>query len=619
MKLTSIRLENVGGFTTAELPLRNKNVLVGENNSGKTSLLRVLEWCLQVADERLLRSQRGLADWEAELLTPARPTRNAARRLFLRVRIEDGRVARRFCDSGSGIANLRIQFRKGAAYAKLATPTRGEAAESEGRALDLLARLQSQSAVVYVPAARDSNTKIFQDAFHSVIQAQLRAGFLQPTGRRTGAPKRLHDFSEAARLDGTTHATRAWETVKSWTSGLFEPDASFEIGVTPEQTLDWLTSQVVPKFSFSDVDSDRVPVNALGAGPQSVLAMALITQALEDKPNRYLLLEEPESFLHPSAQRTLANQLLNRAGHDLVITTHSPEVVSEVQPYDLRIMVRHAVFGPKDVGPLQEQKDRYLLSNSAARAMFARSVLLVEGPGEEAFFEVLRRRLLGSLSAETLSGMQVVPVGGKTAFGPWLRLLGRYRDHQGEPAIRVLFVVDSADGIADARRALTESGFKIGHEVSDALSAICNRELADFESREAFALQIRSRTAVANSYLAQSGLPLRLAPVDLEYAMLGDVSDARAAELAATIGHEATTRGGLLSSVGSKGGANQPSDKPQAKAPYKRALFGENLAWHEIPGATKALVWDWALGAGANERLRPDCLGQMDVGRVDRP
>lgn len=64
MKINSIRLENIGGFQTAEIEINENRLLVGENNSGKTSILRILDWIINVADSDLLYGRRPLGEAE---------------------------------------------------------------------------------------------------------------------------------------------------------------------------------------------------------------------------------------------------------------------------------------------------------------------------------------------------------------------------------------------------------------------------------------------------------------------------------------------------------------------------------------------------------------------------
>lgn len=80
--LYGVQIENLRGFRSALLAVEQSVVLlVGPNNSGKTSLLRLLDWALNAADKTVLTGGRPLNGGECDLFIPARDTRGGARRL----------------------------------------------------------------------------------------------------------------------------------------------------------------------------------------------------------------------------------------------------------------------------------------------------------------------------------------------------------------------------------------------------------------------------------------------------------------------------------------------------------------------------------------------------------
>jgi len=90
VELMAVGITNLRGFSQTRLSLREGLVLlVGPNNSGKTSLLRILDWVINRADEAVLRGNRLLSDDEISLLVPARRTGGSARRITLDVHIPD--------------------------------------------------------------------------------------------------------------------------------------------------------------------------------------------------------------------------------------------------------------------------------------------------------------------------------------------------------------------------------------------------------------------------------------------------------------------------------------------------------------------------------------------------
>ena len=108
-ELVGVEIDNLRGFSHAALTLnRPLTLLVGPNNAGKTSLLRLLHWALTDLEDDLPEGRRKLNSDECALLLPSRETRGAARRLTLKVAIPDGRRARRY-KAVRGVAHLRLR------------------------------------------------------------------------------------------------------------------------------------------------------------------------------------------------------------------------------------------------------------------------------------------------------------------------------------------------------------------------------------------------------------------------------------------------------------------------------------------------------------------------------
>ena len=323
--------------------------------------------------------------------------------------------------------------------------------------------------------------------------------------------------------------------------------------------LEFMVSQVTPTFSFGEHDQNRVPVEQLGAGTQSVLAMALTQLSMANARRKLLLLEEPEAFLHPSAQRTLAWQILRPGQIQVIATTHSPMVLAEANPADVVVLRRHLIHPAHEVDASQDAKDQYQLSTWVSGSMFDRSLLLVEGPGDLAFFETLRRRLAEVIPVSVLSKVRVAAVGGKASFGPWLRLLRRYRDpSSGAMAFSALVCADSADAASDVLRALRESSITVPSELQKEIKSLVDGFSPAALSRTD-AVTVAFRTRVANDAAVAAGVPVHFSAVDLEYTATAALSDSRAAAFASSVGLSSISAAKLASKLGSKGGEGMPS------------------------------------------------------------
>jgi len=152
-----------------------------------------------------------------------------------------------------------------------------------------------------------------------------------------------------------------------------------------------------------------------GQGTQSVLLFGIYKAFTETLLKRagageltpILTVEEPETHLHPVARRAMARQL-NELPGQVIITTHSAELVAEVEP-DQVVLLR-AVSGTCQVGcpPIQDPRERRKL-RLQAHALFAKTLIIAEG-AEGEMLPVLADALGHDLSA---LGIELINAGGQ--------------------------------------------------------------------------------------------------------------------------------------------------------------------------------------------------------------
>lgn len=141
-----------------------------------------------------------------------------------------------------------------------------------------------------------------------------------------------------------------------------------------------------PKTEREDL---AIALDKCGSGVGQVLAM-LYVLVTSDTP-RVLLVDEPNSFLHPGASRALIRILREHPQHQYVVATHSPEVIAELG--DARLLrieptkgaARILTYSKGNIGGV-----RQVLSDVGARlgdVLGFERLLWVEGPSEAAAFE----------------------------------------------------------------------------------------------------------------------------------------------------------------------------------------------------------------------------------------
>lgn len=598
-ELTEVRLENLRGYYNARLSLTADRILiVGPNNSGKTSVLRLLNWALNELDVDALERNEPPPSDQLEFLLPARDARHRARRLALEVHVTDGRSWSKFGCNDNGKTTLRLNVRmtpQRTVYAALGSATRGEKPLSDPNAVELLRRLRDEIHFIHIPSFRDVRSERFSSTLSEAVHRRVEArAFHSGQG---GAPAEYRRVSEAfgSLQDVMLELSRPlWDDVKPLLPPGMARDASIELSCDSEDLLRFLESQLRLRITTGDHDSKSVPLRELGSGLQSLLDLAIQESEVPEEKPVVIAAEEPEAFLHPSAQRTISMRLLDHEAIDkAIVTTHSPIVIEEAAFGDVVLCRDHKFYEPAGVAASErEDINTALLSGFGAEMMFARSVILVEGEGDRQFFERLRRRLSAHDPEGEVDLCFVVPVGGKAGFAPWIRMLQAYGNASDRP-IRWLVVADG-DASTDVLRAFRDAGLSMKQEVLEALGDVTAAKNEGDISAWRFAVDDVNRTA------REEGVQLHLLSLDLEEAALGAAGDESVERIKGLIDlSHVADRKGLLNALGAKGFGNGEGRKD----PWMRGLVGEELEPKEISADVTSVLRLWFGGAMEEKKV----------------
>jgi putative ATP-dependent endonuclease of the OLD family len=191
----------------------------------------------------------------------------------------------------------------------------------------------------------------------------------------------------------------------------------------------------------------------LGLGSHNLLFIATELLNLE-RSNwnglRLGLIEELEAHLHPQAQLKVISHLqalTEREGShvQLILTTHSPNLGSRVKLSNLIICCNGRIFpmgfSPKKYTKLEEPDYKFLerfLDVTKANLLFARGVILVEGWAEELILPTLAQKLDCDL---TTNGVSIVNVA-STAFLRYSKIFQRTDDVEMDIHVSVITDLD---------------------------------------------------------------------------------------------------------------------------------------------------------------------------------
>lgn len=411
MLLTRLQIDSFRGIKSLDLALNETTVLIGENNSGKTTVLHALRACLQS-----LRTSGRVTVFEDFDFhfdgASADPT--TAAHIVITLTFEESKpddwsdeVERQLGGDGSILMliapddHYRVQLRVTSEFSKVTQEvvTSFDFLDAAGQPLapksrSRLLALQQLRPLFYLSALRDaskefSRTAQFWSPFvkNSQIDAVKKAEIEGELQRINAAIIEAHGTFKGVR----EHLSKVQDLVSLGQKDVVSIDA------VPARIFDMLNRTQV---SIASATGARLPISRHGEGTQSLTVLMLFDAFLRSELVRkqgvkesqpIVALEEPEAHLHPSAVRALWKTIKNIKGQKL-IATHSGDLLSEVDVGSIRRLYR--VGGEVRIGMLpptllknrERQKFDFLVRRTRGELFFARCWLLGEGETEAILF-----------------------------------------------------------------------------------------------------------------------------------------------------------------------------------------------------------------------------------------
>ena len=389
MKINRITLHNFRSIKDASFRLGDYSLLVGENNSGKTTVLTALRMFYEESGTKFQRSKdfpkfetEDEESWaEIEFLTSQeeqetlRPEYKSPDQLL--------RVRRYFLSEGtnwvkSGQSNI-YAYEKGSLSSNLFYGFKNVSQQKLGK-------------VIYIPEVTktDDTMKLsgpspFRETINFIFTKIVRksSSFQKLT---TAFDEFNSLFSEEVSPDG--YSIASFETDVN--QNLEEWDISFGLRINPIKPADIIKTLLSYHIQDANLNNEQVDIGSFGQGLQRHLIYTLIrlsAEYVEEKEQKkkefdpdftLILFEEPEAFLHPAQQERLNRSLLALATEpeqQVLAATHSPIFVGKNVEHIKSIIRLDKQLGVSSIFQLSDDDFAGLMTDNISLLMCFSAIL----------------------------------------------------------------------------------------------------------------------------------------------------------------------------------------------------------------------------------------------------
>ncbi|MFC7458749.1 ATP-dependent endonuclease [Brachybacterium sp. GCM10030267] len=415
MRLSKVAITNHSRIQDLNLGLRRHAVIVGANDVGKSSILRLLNLLLGTSTTGLYQSlgPADLRDAEQPLIVNA---------MWTECSDEDRRPFPAEISIGEDQSTeyLWVQM------AVMVDPEDDEAVsirrwfpESGHERAPTREQLEAFG-WRFLRATRSAS---MIEGAHSPVRTLLAAADIGTDEDRLKTL--LEQFNEE--LDGNESVGQLLDRVAGHLSRAM-PRAVARGDFSVRSTTDPSSDVLQDVTLFLNRGGDQVSLAEQSDGVRQLMSMTLFD--LAEGAANVLAIDEPEIHLHPTSQRTAAD-LLSEDGNQKIIVTHSPYILHRFDPSEVIAVDRHGdchQLGEPKLSKIEKVRAHWW-SPRLLEALTARFVIVVEGDADRVIVEAVARQLrialdrLGAVVLE-LDGADkfknVFPLLGPNGFGPTL-------------------------------------------------------------------------------------------------------------------------------------------------------------------------------------------------------
>ena len=415
MKIAKLYIKGFRNFKDAEFNFNNHTAIMGFNDIGKTNLIYALRLLL---DKNISEADMELND--SDFFVHEEISQIEIVIKFDKV-VEDFVLAKvRDSVSDNGVIFLKYTFSKDERDFKLFM----------GSSIDLLEEIQGRFYLKafnlkYVGSSRNLSSFIKKEKRHLLEKAkEIReeADILNDS--------KIIQNVEGSLLTLNTQVRDISYVKNSTTQINTELDKLSYKNENQELLFDMAGDNIdtlLRKVDLSVLINDKL-LAVGGDGKLNQIFLALWTSKYNNTDLNevsFYCIEEPEAHLHPHQQRKLSEYLADTLDNQVIVTTHSPQIISEFKPNSIIKLFekKGATYGAKNGCSIIIEDELFNFAHRldiiSTEAFYSNVVFLVEGQSEILFYKALAKAIDIDLDRLNISILMVDGIG----FQPYIRVL----------------------------------------------------------------------------------------------------------------------------------------------------------------------------------------------------
>lgn len=307
MLLTKIVIKNFKSIESLTLHVNKSNLICGPNSTGKTNILQAIKFGLS--------EEIGVSDIEKNMNSKAK-AKTGGCRLKVELTFEDinEKLKQIFSIKGNK-AKLVLNASTSKIY------TWKFADKDIKNNPTLREKLISNYIIVYIPPIRNLETEEnpINEIFKSILENSKEKNIRE-------ARTQLIDTLKEKGDDLLGRSLKLGRNITDAVSVKLDKELL-------AQNVNSLDNKI--KLNIINHNHEEISVNDLGTGHQSMLLFDIYKIIPKHVPS-LVLFEEPDNHLHPSAIKSLADQLNNISDNEqIIITSHSPILINNLYDYKI--------------------------------------------------------------------------------------------------------------------------------------------------------------------------------------------------------------------------------------------------------------------------------------------